>query len=122
MLLNSPASKYSIQGASATMIEWHAALALDRLKLPYLFQYDIGGGRSVRGGIVLDFLVLTSPLSTPLDIRGEYWHQPKQRIEDDLGLALTMARGQYAEPVVIYGAELQTPDQAYATVKRELRV
>jgi len=95
---------------------------LEKLNLPYLFQYELLGGRVFRGGIVLDFLVLTSPLSTPLDIRGNYWHQPKQRVDDDLALAVLMARGAYAEPVIIYGAELQTPEQAYSTVKRELRV
>ena len=122
MLPNSVASKFSIQGAAATKIEYHTALALDKLEIPYLFQFEVEGGRAIRGGIVLDFLALTSPLSTPMDIRGEYWHQPRQRIEDDLGLAMMMARGQYATPVVIYGAELQTPEQAFATVKRELRV
>lgn len=126
-MLQSPASKlddYSIQGANATKIEWYVALALDKLEIPYLFQYEIGGGRVFRGGMVLDFLALTSPLSTPIDVRGEYWHQPKQRVEDDLQLALMnhYGKGQFAEPVVVYGAELQTPEQAFSTIKRELRV
>jgi hypothetical protein len=44
--------------------------------------------------------------------------------EDNLQLALMnhYGRGQFAEPVIIYGAELQTIEQAYSTVKRELRV
>ena len=128
----SPASRYdlvgqedggfSIQGSNATDIEWRVANALEKLKIPYMFQFEIMGGRAVRGGIVLDFLALTDPLSTPIDIRGDYWHQPGQRIDDDLALAIMMSKGQYAEPVVIYGSELQTEEQAFATVKRELRV
>ncbi len=86
-----------------------------------MFQFAIGG-RSVRGGIVMDLLVLTDPMSTPLDLRGDHWHQPQQRIEDDLFLELAMSKGRYALPVVIYGGELQTVEQAYSTVKRELRV
>jgi hypothetical protein len=113
---------YTIAGSDASDIEWRVAVALERLGLFFIYQYALLGGRTARGGIVLDFLVLTDPLSTPLDIRGEYWHQPKQRIEDDLGLALAMSRGQFAQPVIIYGGELQSIEQAYATVKRELRV
>ena len=125
MSLISPAQNtdgYTIKGADATDIEFFVSIALTRLHLPFIFQYALGGGRTKRGGIVLDFLVLTNPLSTPLDVRGDYYHQPKQRIDDDLGLALMMSRGRYAEPVIIYGGELQTVEQAYSTVKRELRV
>lgn len=132
MLPNLPASRsegtgkdddgFTIQGSNATDIEWRVALALEKLKIPYMFQFEIMGGRAVRGGIVLDFLALTDPLSTPIDVRGDYWHGPKQRVDDDLALAIMMSRGQYAEPVVMYGGELQTEEQAFATVKRELRV
>jgi hypothetical protein len=122
-LASKPEEK-SIQGSKASDIEWNTAVALDKLGLPYLYQYELGGGRVFRGGMVLDFLVITTPLSTPLDIRGDYWHQPQQRVDDDLQLALMnhYGRGQFAEPVIIYGAELQTIEQAYSTVKRELRV
>ena len=118
------AGSYSVQGSKATDIEWRVSVALDRLNIPYLFQYEVGGGRTTRGGIVLDFLAITSPLSTPIDVRGEYWHRARHKIDDDLGLALLnhYGRGQYAEPVVLYGGELQTLDQAFATVKRELRI
>ena len=122
MLPNSPASKFSIQGSDATDIEWRVALALEKLKIPYMFQFALMGRRSTRGGIVLDFLALTDPLSTPIDVRGEYWHGARQRVDDDLALAVMMSRGSYAEPVVLYGGELQSDEQAFATVKRELRV
>ncbi len=120
--LVSKSEEHTIAGSKATNIEWYVAVALERLHLPFIFQYALMGGRTTRGGIVLDFLVLTDPLSTPLDIRGDYWHQPKQRIEDDLGLALAMSGGRFALPVIIYGGELQSIEQAYSTVKRELRV
>ncbi len=125
MSLPSPVTKseeYTIAGSNATDLEWYVSVALERLHLRFIFQYALGGGRTKRGGIVLDFLVFTDPLRTPLDIRGEYYHQPQQRTEDDLGLALAMSRGQFAQPVIIYGGELQSIEQAYSTVKRELRV
>lgn len=132
MLPNLPASRsegtgkededFTIQGSNATDIEWRVALALEKLKIPYMFQFQLMGGRSTRGGIVLDFLALTDPLSTPIDVRGDYWHQAAQRVDDDLALAIMMSRGQYAEPVVLYGGELQTEEMAYSAVRRELRV
>ena len=132
MLPNLPASRsegtgkededFTIQGSNATDIEWRVALALEKLKIPYMFQFQLMGGRSTRGGIVLDFLALTDPLSTPIDVRGDYWHQPSQQVDDDLALAIMMSRGQYAEPVVLYGGELQTEEMAYSAVRRELRV
>ena len=120
--LVSKSEDYTVQGSKATDIEWRVAVVLERLGLDFKYQYPLRGGRSVRGGIVLDFLVFTVPLRTPLDIRGDYWHQPRQRVDDDLGLALAMSRGRFAEPVIIYGGELQTMEQAYSSVKRKMRV
>ena len=118
----SRSSDYSVHGVDATDIEWRVALALEKLHVPYIFQYELGGGRTLRGGIVLDFLALTDPLSTPIDVRGEYWHGAKQKIDDDLGLELLNSRGNFAEPVILYGGELQSIEQAYSTVKRALRL
>ncbi|MHA2086216.1 MAG: hypothetical protein ACXABD_20930 [Candidatus Thorarchaeota archaeon] len=108
--LVSKPKEFTIKGEKASDIEYYTALALEKLGLHFIYQYELGGGRVFRGGMVLDFLVLTNPLSTPLDIRGDYWHQPQQRVDDDLQLALMnhYGRGQFAEPVIIYGAELQT--------------
>ncbi len=123
-LLASKPEEKTIQGSDATDIEWNVSIALTRLDIPFMFQFQLGGGRTTRGGMVLDFLALTTPLSTPIDVRGNYWHQPQQRVEDDLQLALMnhYGKGRFAEPVVLYGSQLQTIEQAYSTVKRELRV
>ena len=121
-LVSSSDAGYTIAGSKASDIEWRVAVALEKLHLHYIFHYIPGAGTVQRGDIILDFLVLTDPLSTPLDLRGDYWHQPQQRLEDDLFLELALSRGRYAKPVIIYGAELQSVEQAYATVKRELRV
>lgn len=100
--------------------EYYVALALDRLQLPYTFQYSIDGGTRIRGGQVLDFLVHTRPLATVLEIYGSYWHEDEatiadalqeQRVKDYFGGSI-----QYK---VIWEQDLQTPDEAYATVRRE---
>ena len=97
---------YSIAGnEEATDIEWRVAVVLERLGLFFIFQYALEGGRTKRGGIVLDFLVLTDPLRTPLDIRGDYYHQPNQRNEDDLFLALAMMQSSSTSGRALAGTE-----------------
>ncbi len=54
--------------------EYWVALALERLGIAFIYQYSISGGRSVRGGQVIDFLAYTVPLPTPIFVQGEYWH------------------------------------------------
>jgi hypothetical protein len=118
------AGSYSIQGAKATDIEWRVAKALDTLDIPYIFQYELFGGHSKRGGVVVDFLAITAPLSTPIWVQGEYWHQSRQKTVDDYQMAIVAHynRGQLAEAVVLWGAELQTDEAALSTVRRELRI
>lgn len=53
--------------------EWWIARALDRLKLPYTYQYPVNGGRA-RGGYLIDFLVHTAPLATMIEPEGNHWH------------------------------------------------
>lgn len=120
MVLPTPAGEqYKVQGADASNYEWRVAVALDKLGLPYMFQYEVLGGRTRRGGIVLDFLVFTVPLSTPVWVNGEYWHTGEQASEDKLVQALLAANapGEFAEPVVLWGNQLQTLDDALSAVK-----
>lgn len=74
-----------VQGvAVASKEEWRTAQALDILQVRYEYQYPISGGRSRRGGQMLDFMLYTPVRWTVLDVRGTYWHTGKY--EDDLDL------------------------------------
>ena len=67
-------TSFTVQGKDATSYEYNVAYALDKLELPYMFQFIFLGGKAVRGGMVVDFLVLTDPLSTPVWVNGGFWH------------------------------------------------
>ncbi len=53
--------------------EWWISLALDKLKVPYTYQYPVNGG-SQRGGYKIDFVVYTVPLATMIEPIGNHWH------------------------------------------------
>ena len=54
--------------------EWWVAQALWRYKVEFRFQWEIFGGRTRRGGLIVDFVVW-NPRFTPLLVHGEYWHR-----------------------------------------------
>ena len=111
-----------VQGQDASDLEWRVAIALDKLKIPFLFQFELFGGSTRRGGVIIDFLALTSPLSTPIEVMGGYWHRSNQTSEDRMKEALIRQKGNYAEMVYLWQGELQTISDAYSAVKRELRL
>lgn len=61
--------------------EWWVSRALDRLGLPYTYQYPINGGRQ-RGGYMIDFLVHTVPLATMIEPVGNHWHTGELGADD----------------------------------------
>ena len=111
-----------IQGQiPGSLLEYRVSKALDMLKLDYKYQIPLGGGRLFRGGLVLDFLVYTHPLSTPLEALGDYWHGGTK---DDVSLRLANIKrmmGNVAEPVAIWEYEARTIPDAYKNLKRKLR-
>ena len=104
--------------------EYWCALALYRLKLDFTFQKHVMGGRSGRGGQVVDFWVKTAPLPTPVYIQGDYWHYAAGRSYDSK-LKIAKLKSYYgssiAEPVEILTSTTPTPDAMFRVVKRELR-
>ncbi len=110
-----------VQGQAASSYEVRAAKAFDTLKIPFIFQYRLFGGRNLLGGRVIDFLALTVPLSTPVEIHGEYWHQPYLKSSDDEILrGILKSLGGFAELVIIWGVDLQTDEDTLAAFRREL--
>ena len=115
---------YIVHGMRASEYEYYVALALERYQMDYWFQMNFLSGRRLRGGFIIDFLVETVPLPTPMWVHGEYWHGGKQRAIDFYQQATLrwLMQGKIMPAVVLWGKDLQTEDMARTTVKRELRL
>lgn len=61
--------------------EWWISKALDRIGIPYQYQYPVNGGRQ-RGGYMIDFLVQTVPLATMIEPVGNHWHTGELGADD----------------------------------------
>jgi hypothetical protein len=71
--------------------ELRTARALEKYGWNYDYQVSYFGGRRIAGGIVLDFLVFTVPLPTPVPVYGSYWHGSRQAERDKLQELLLQA-------------------------------
>jgi len=109
---------YLVHGKSATSNEYFVAAALDKLGIPFLFQVSYWGGRSLRGGQVLDFLVW-NPLETPVQVFGEYWHSGLLGSKDRLKLAQLQML--FDVPIVIlWGNETDSYQDALSAVREKV--
>ena len=104
--------------------EYWVALALYKLKIDFIFQYQLFGGRKYKGGQVVDFWVLTQPLPTPILVQGWYFHYAtaEKAAQSRLNIMYLESRlnGKAMKPVEILDIEIPTPDDAYMVVKRKL--
>lgn len=100
--------------------EWRVYKALVRLKVRFIYQVPILGGKQVRGGQVLDFLCYT-PFPIPMPIMGKYWHRASPTNEDKWKLAI-LRKLFGVEPAVLYDDQLQDDEAAYQAVKGALRL
>jgi hypothetical protein len=114
--------KYKVRGKSATSYEYNTAQALTNEGLDFLFQVSYFGGHALPGGIVLDFLVFTKPLYTPLMVNGDYWHSGQRRAIDEFQIIQInyMLAGQAREVVEFWGIDCATYPAALASVRREI--
>ena len=103
-----------LQGQNvASKEEAIVAQALHDLGYDYVYQYAWNGGRLVRGGQVIDFLVIKAPKNVPLFVHGEYWHKGVMAPEEDLKMLELQTEAKYwAPPVIIWGSECETVEQA----------
>ena len=104
--------------------EYWVALALYKLKIDFVFQYQLFGGRKYKGGQVIDFWIYTQPLPTPLFVQGWYFHYStaERAAQSRLNLMYleSSLKGRAMKPVEILDIEIPTPDDAYMVVKRKL--
>ncbi len=104
--------------------EWRFAQGLLTLKLYFQYQVPVAGGRMIRGGQIVDFLVYATALPTPVFIWGEYYHNESKRTEDMLKvMMLRQEMGkQIADPVIILASELPSVDVAISVIRRRIYV
>jgi len=104
--------------------EYWVALALYKLHIDFIFQYQFMGGRKYKGGQVIDFWVKTMPLPTPIFVQGWYFHYStaEKAAQSKLNLMYleSALNGKAMKPVEILDIEIPTPDDAYMVVKRKL--
>lgn len=111
-----------IQGKLAgSKHEWWTAQALWRYDIQFMYQFEIFGGRDVRGGLILDFLVW-NPMATPLPVHGEYWHREELSGGDQTAL---IAIADYFNMAVddipiLWASDSQTEEDVFAFVRRKI--
>jgi len=101
--------------------EWYTALALDKLEIPYSFQFPLDGGRGLRGGQVIDFVAWTALGGIPIFVQGAYWHDIRH---DPEGILKQEAARQYFnnDSVLLMEEETDTKDKAYQAVRTKVVV
>ena len=115
--------QYVIRGLSARKPEFFAWRALTQLgwdERELRYQTGFNGGRNFKGGFVIDIIVPTRPLPTPVFVNGEYWHDPttaanqfaqEQKLRE-------LFPGQFAEAVTIWAGQVDNEQLARMTVDR----
>lgn len=100
--------------------EWFVALALDKLGIDYYYQVPIYGGTNIRGGQVVDFVVLR-PKAIPVFVQGAYWHRLATESEDIMKqqAAETYYR---TKPILLDEDETSTKERAYQAVLEKIGV
>lgn len=100
--------------------EWWIAKALDKLHLRYHYQFRVFGGRAIRGGQVIDFLVLMAPSAVPLQYYGGYWH--RDELKNMERLAIYQLQAEFGRVVILTDVDGESEESIYAAVRRELNV
>jgi hypothetical protein len=113
-----PTARTTVQDKDASMYAFYMAVALDYYQLGFVFQYAIEGGWMRSGGQVIDFMVATKPLITPLEVNEEYWHKDEAH-EALMASKIREALGPgYADPKAVWGEECDTQEKAMTAVWR----
>lgn len=105
--------------------EYWVALALYKLRLDFVFQRQVMGGRALRGGQVVDFWVFTVPKPSIILVQGDYWHYNAPNTYETL-LKVAYLESYYSGEIngvfELLTSEMPTPDMAYMLVRRKLKV
>lgn len=96
--------------------EYRLALALKKLRVDFEFQVPLRGGRRVKGGQVIDFVVY-KPFPQPVQVEGAYWHR-NQSLEKWKTAVIRQEFGR--DPIVVQTNELTDQQAAYQVVVNKI--
>lgn len=105
--------------------EWFVSLALDEqiekgAIAAYMYQYAINGGRTVRGGVIIDFLVF-APFARAVFVgAGGYYHGKQREVSDELAHALCAQMFGESNVVDLLEEETNSEEKAKRAVKEKL--
>jgi len=81
----------------------------------FRYQWEIFGGTSRRGGLIVDF-VAWLPMMTPIPVNGEYWHS--EEMDSDLRQNLVAIADYFNIAVenipILWGKDAQTKEEVFA--------
>ena len=118
-----PKQEQTLKGIPVGSVnEYNVGKALERLKLDYAFQYQILGGRGVRGGQVIDFLVYRVPRPVPVLVQGSYWHGGRRLAETTVKMIFIDDYGEgFWDPVIeLLESETETIESAVEAVRKKI--
>lgn len=95
--------------------EVRVATSLDKYGWEYTYQYPVYGGKSMRGGQVIDFLVSTVPTPTAVYVQGPYYHGSKHEQKDKLLQDIAFGALNYLVEV-IETDKLETQEECDSTI------
>jgi len=101
--------------------EARVAIGLEVVGWRYIYQKAYYGGSGTPGGIVVDFLVLTPGLMTPLLVQSRYWHTIRSRESKDFYQISRLSKiPNLAQPIEIWDYELQTIQATISLLRQRL--
>jgi len=111
-----------VQNSIANIPEYKITIAIETLGYEYWFQHWLWGGSTLRGGVIVDWVVFT-PTPTPLEYDGLHWHTGAASEEDNLQRIRVAQYFKVPEVIVITSLEVDsdTPqDEVLAVVREKL--
>jgi hypothetical protein len=108
---------YWVQDKQATWNEYVVSIALEKYRISYIFQASYWGGRQMRGGVILDFLVY-APFEMPVEVYGDYWHRGQLGANDRYRLSI-IEEFFGKRVALVWGNESTTVPDAIRALRRE---
>lgn len=102
--------------------EWRWILASLYFNVEFGYQVEIAGGNDIAGGLVLDFMMYTKPLWTPVSIKGRYWHSGRTEVQDMIreSRLAQLYKGRILPLISIYSDELPDLDTTKEVFRRTI--